>query len=100
MAELLAACKCATPTPCELRWASEELSFTENKVSRRSGGVWLPARGARLREERARAQAGLRSRPVADTIHDTLPRWAEPSAGNRPFERTGIAPAEGRLLAN
>jgi 2'-hydroxyisoflavone reductase len=97
MAELLAACKCATPTPCELRWASEEF-LTENKVGAwMEAPLWLPREGrAYAKNERAR-QAGLRFRPVADTIRDTL-QWAKTERGNRPFERTGIAPAKEQEL--
>jgi 2'-hydroxyisoflavone reductase len=95
MAELLAGCKCATSTPCELVWASEDF-LTENEVGPwMEMPLWLPRAGRTYaKNERARAQ-GLKFRPVADTIRDTL-AWAKESP--RRFERTGLKPEKEAML--
>lgn len=95
MAELLGACKCATSSACDLVWASEDF-LRENSVGAwMEMPLWLPRAGrSYARNERARAQ-GLRFRPMADTIRDTL-AWAK--ANPRPFARTGLKPEKETAL--
>jgi len=99
MAEMLSACKCATANPVTLVWASEEF-LQENKVSAyRDMPVWIPREGRSV-VANARAQAkGMKFRPIADTIRDTL-QWAKTERGDKPFARTGLKPErEKELLA-
>lgn len=98
MEEVLYGCKCATSTPGTITWVDEEF-LAENKVGPwMQMPLWIPREGRRVyANERAR-KAGLRFRPLADTIRDTL-HWARTERGNRPFSRTGLDPArESELL--
>ncbi|HEX5052930.1 MAG TPA: NAD-dependent epimerase/dehydratase family protein [Planctomycetota bacterium] len=100
MAEMLAACKCATAAPVTLTFASEEF-LAENQVRAWSElPVWIP-REARSVIANARAIGkGLQFRPIADTVRDTL-HWARTERGDKPFASTGLRPErEQELLAN
>jgi 2'-hydroxyisoflavone reductase len=99
MADLLHGCRCATSTPAVLTWASEEFLAAKEVGAWMEMPCWLPrANRSYANNERAIAQ-GLRFRPLADTIRDTL-HWAKTERGERPFARTGLKPdKEQRLLA-
>lgn len=99
MAELLGACKGATATPCRLHWASEEFLEQNGVKPWMEAPLWLPRAGrSYAKNERAR-QAGLRFRPINDTIRDTL-AWAKTERGNHPLRGVGIAEAkETELIA-
>ncbi|MEZ5963717.1 MAG: NAD-dependent epimerase/dehydratase family protein [Planctomycetota bacterium] len=95
MAEFLGACKCATSTSSELVWASEEFLEANGVGAWMEMPLWLPRTGRSYAlNDRARAQ-GLRFRPMADTIRDTL-AWAK--ANPRPFARTGLEPGKEKAL--
>ncbi|MCR9245169.1 MAG: NAD-dependent epimerase/dehydratase family protein [bacterium] len=91
MSEMLGACKCATSAPTDLVWASEEF-LAENKVRPyMQMPVWIPREGrAMVKNDKATA-AGLKFRPIGDTVRDTL-AWAKAERGDRRW-RTGL-PAE------
>lgn len=99
MAELLCACKCATATPMNLVWVSEEF-LRENKVQPYMQlPLWIPREGRSVVGNQRAIAAGLRFRPIADTVRDTL-LWAKAERGDKPFERTGLtAEREAELLA-
>lgn len=92
-------CKCATSTPVELVWVDEEFLASHEVRPWMEMPMWLPRPG-RTYANNARAIAqGLRFRPVADTIRDTL-HWAKTERGDKPFARTGIQPdKEKRVIA-
>lgn len=99
MQDVLCACKCATSNAVTLTWASEEF-LADNEVGPwMAMPLWIP-RGGRGMVDNARAIAkGLRFRPIADTVRDTL-RWAKDERGDRPFAQTGLPAArETELLA-
>lgn len=91
MAEVLAACKCATANPCNLVWVSEQF-LAANKVQPwMQMPLWIPREG-RAHTDCTKAIAnGLRFRPIGDTVRDTL-QWAKTGRGDKPFARTGLAP--------
>lgn len=99
MAELLGACKCNTSTPVTLTWASEEF-LQENKVQPyMQMPCWIPREGRSVIQTEKAQQKGLKFRPIADTIRDTL-QWAKTERGDKPFARTGLKPErEAELLA-
>jgi 2'-hydroxyisoflavone reductase len=96
--EFLAACKCATSTPATLTWASDEFLEKSEVGPWMEMPLWLPtARRGHVANSKAIA-AGLRFRPLAETIRDTL-QWAKQERGDKPFERTGVkADKEQKLL--
>jgi 2'-hydroxyisoflavone reductase len=77
----------------------DEDFLAENKVGPwMQMPLWIPRDGRRVYANESARKAGLRFRPLADTIRDTL-QWAKTERGNRPFASTGIAPArEAELL--
>lgn len=99
MAEVLGACKCATATPASLVWVSEEF-LAENKVQPyMQMPLWIPREGRTVVDCSRAIAAGLRFRPIADTVRDTL-QWAKTERGDKPFARTGLpAEREAELLA-
>jgi 2'-hydroxyisoflavone reductase len=99
MEQVLIGCQCATATPGNLVWASEEF-LSDNKVGAwMEMPLWIPREGRSLVRNDKAIAAGLRFRPVADTIRDTL-QWAKTERGEKPFERTGVkAEKESALLA-
>ena len=99
MAEMLGACKAATSTPVTLTWASEEF-LQENKVQPyMQMPCWIPREGRSVIQTGKAQQQGLKFRPLADTIRDTL-QWAKTERGDKPFARTGLKPErEAELLA-
>ena len=98
MEEVLYGCKCATSTPGTVTWVDEDF-LAENKVGPwMQMPLWIPRDGRRVYANESARKAGLRFRPLADTIRDTL-QWAKTERGNRPFSNTGIAPTrEAELL--
>lgn len=99
MEEFLHGCKLATSKPVELVWGSEEFLKEHEVGAWMEMPLWIPREGRSIAaNDRARA-AGLRFRPLADTIRDTL-AWAKSERGDRPFARTGVKPdKEARLIA-
>lgn len=92
MAELLGACKCATSSPVELVWAPEELLAEQKVQPYMQMPLWIPRDGRSVVDCSAAIAKGLRFRPIADTVRDTL-QWAKQERGDKPFARTGL-PAE------
>jgi 2'-hydroxyisoflavone reductase len=92
MQEVLGACKCATSTPVELVWASEEFLAAEKVQPYMQMPLWIPRDGRSVVDCKKAIAAGLRFRPIADTVRDTL-QWAKAERGDKPFGRTGL-PAE------
>lgn len=99
MQDLLCACKCATSRDVTLTWASEEF-LAENQVGPwMTMPLWIPREGRSFVTNTRATAAGLRFRPIADTVRDTL-HWARTERGDRPFARTGLsAERERELLA-
>ena len=99
MQEVLGACKCATSTPVTLTWCSEEF-LGENKVQPyMQMPLWIPRDGRTVVDCSKAIAAGMRFRPIADTVRDTL-QWAKTERGDKPFARTGLTPErEQELLA-
>ena len=99
MAEMLGACKAATASAVNLVWLSEEF-LAENKVSPyQQMPLWIPREGRSVVDCTKAIAAGLRFRPIADTVRDTL-QWAKTERGDKPFARTGLAAdKENELIA-
>jgi 2'-hydroxyisoflavone reductase len=89
MAEVLGACKCATSSAVELVWASEEFLAEQKVQPFMQMPLWLPREGRSYVDCAAAIGKGLRFRPVADTVRDTL-QWAKTERGDQPFARTGL----------
>lgn len=90
MEEVLYGCKCATSTPGSVTWVDEEF-LAENQVGPwMQMPLWIPRDGRRVYANALARKEGLRFRPLADTIRDTL-QWAKTERGNRPFQRTGLS---------
>lgn len=92
MAEVLGACKCATSSPVELVWAPEEFLAEQKVQPYMQMPLWIPREGRSVVDCSAAIGKGLRFRPIADTVRDTL-QWAKQERGDKPFARTGL-PAE------
>ncbi|MBL8753710.1 MAG: NAD-dependent epimerase/dehydratase family protein [Planctomycetes bacterium] len=99
MAEVLGACKCATDKAVELVWASEEF-LAENKVQPyMQMPLWIPRDGRSVVDCSRAIAAGLKFRPIGETVRDTL-QWARSERGDKPFARTGLPAArEAELVA-
>lgn len=89
MQEVLGACKCATSTPVELVWVSEEFLAAEKVQPYMQMPLWIPRDGRSVVDCKKAIAAGLRFRPIADTVRDTL-QWARAERGDKPFGRTGL----------
>lgn len=97
MGDLLSGCKCATSAAVELTWASEQFLQEHDVGAWMEMPLWIPSeRRSRVVNTRA-VNNGLRFRPLADTIRDTL-QWARTERGDGPFERTGVKPDKERAL--
>ncbi|MCK5942427.1 MAG: epimerase, partial [Planctomycetes bacterium] len=96
--EVLSACKCATSNEVTLTWVGEEF-LQEHKVRAYSEmPLWIPREGRRIVQNTKAMAKGLRFRPIADTIRDTL-QWAKTERGDAAF-RAGMRPErEQELLA-
>jgi 2'-hydroxyisoflavone reductase len=92
MHELLAACKCATTNPVTLVWASEEFLAANEVQPWMQMPLWIPREGRAMVDCSRAIAAGLRFRPVADTVRDTL-AWVKAERAGKPFTTTGL-PAE------
>ncbi|MCA8953227.1 MAG: NAD-dependent epimerase/dehydratase family protein [Planctomycetes bacterium] len=97
MIEMLSACKCATSTPVEMVWASEEFLQAEGVRPYMQMPVWIPREGRSMIQNAKAVAQGLTFRPIGDTARDTL-AWAKAERGAAPFERTGLAPEREREL--
>ena len=99
MRELLHGCKCATATPVQFTWASEEF-LLENKVGPwMQMPMWIPRDANSYAANDKAIKSGLKFRPLGQTIADTL-AWAKKERGARPFRRTGVrSELEKELLA-
>ncbi|MBL8729885.1 MAG: NAD-dependent epimerase/dehydratase family protein [Planctomycetes bacterium] len=99
MQDVLCACKCATASPVTLTWASEEFLAANEVGPWMTMPLWLPREGRSLVDNGRAVAGGLRFRPIADTVRDTL-QWAKAERGDKPFPRTGLPAArEADLLA-
>jgi len=98
LSEVLSACKCATSSEARLTWVSEEF-LGENRVRAYAEmPLWIPRAGRRMVQNGKAMEKGLKFRPIADTIRDTL-EWAKTERGDKPF-RSGMRPErEKQLLA-
>jgi len=101
MGELLNACKTATGSSADLTWVSPEF-LLEQKVQPWSDiPLWIPdtpeMRGfARVNNSRAMT-AGLKCRPVDETIRDTM-EWFNSHRGNVPLRAGLSTEREGAIL--
>ncbi len=99
MAEVLGACKCATSSAAELVWVSEEFLDDNEVKPYMQMPLWIPRDGRSVVDCSRAIAAGLRFRPIADTVRDTL-QWAKTERGDKPFARTGLPAArEAELIA-
>ena len=99
MQEVLGACKCATSTPVTLTWCSEEFLAANKVQPYMQMPLWIPRDGRSVVDCSKAIAAGMRVRPIADTVRDTL-QWAKAERGDKPFARTGLpAEREKELLA-
>jgi 2'-hydroxyisoflavone reductase len=99
MQDVLCACKCATANAVTLTWASEEFLSANEVGPWMTMPLWLPREGRSLVDNARAIRSGLRFRPIADTVRDTL-QWAGAERGDKPFSSTGLPAArEAELLA-
>ncbi len=99
MQDLLSGCKCATASAVTLTWVSEQFLVDHEVGPWMQMPLWLPRAANSLASNARAIAAGLRFRPLADTIRDTL-QWAKAERGGKPFARTGLpAEREAELLA-
>jgi len=92
MQDVLGACKCATSSAVELVWAPEEFLAEQKVQPYMQMPLWIPRDGRSVVDCSAAIGKGLRFRPIADTVRDTL-QWAKAERGDKSFARTGL-PAE------
>lgn len=96
--EVLGACKCATNKDVTLTWASEEFLLANKVRPYMELPLWIPNEGRRMVHNDKAIAKGLKFRPIAETIRDTL-EWAQTERGDKPW-RTGLRPErEKELLA-
>jgi 2'-hydroxyisoflavone reductase len=99
MADVLSACKCATSNAVTLHWLSEEFLKEQRVQPYMQMPLWIPREGRSVVGNRRAIERGMRFRPIADTVRDTL-QWAKTERGDQPFKRTGLAPErEQELIA-
>ena len=99
MGDLLSACKCATSNAVTLTWVDEQFLADNSVQPWMQMPLFLPRDKRSLVDVRRAIDAGLRFRPIGDTVRDTL-QWAKTERGDKPFTRTGIpAERERELLA-
>jgi 2'-hydroxyisoflavone reductase len=97
--DVLGACKCATSNPVELVWANEEFLAENGVRAWMQMPLWLPRESRSIVDCSRAIAAGLRFRPVGDTVRDTL-QWAKTERGEKPFANTGLkAEREAELVA-
>ncbi len=105
MGELLAACAHAAGVQPQITWATQAELDREAVKPWIEMPLWLPAEGehtAFLEVDSSRArQAGLQSRPLRDTVADTLAWWRSLSADQQLFSKAGLTPErEAAVLAS
>ncbi len=99
MRDVLSACKCATAEPATLTWVSEEFLQANKVQPYMQMPLWIPREGRSVVANQRAIDKGMRYRPIADTVRDTL-AWAKTARGDKPFARTGLpAERERELLA-
>jgi 2'-hydroxyisoflavone reductase len=97
---LLQACAAAAGVQPDLRWVPDDQLLAAGVGPWMELPLWIPASGpdaadsaAFMAVPSARAQAaGLRCRPITDTVADTLAWWQGLPAGQQVFAATGLAP--------
>ena len=97
---LLQACAAAAGVQPTLRWVADDQLLAHGVGPWMELPLWIPARGpdagdsaAFMAVPSARAQAaGLRCRPIGDTVADTLAWWRALPAAQQVFAATGLAP--------
>ena len=92
MQDLLGACKCATANDVTLTWISEEFLAEQEVKPWSEMPLWIPRDGRTVADCARAKAAGLKFRPIGDTVRDTL-EWARSERGARPFKGQGL-PAE------
>ncbi len=100
MAQVLYGCRCATELPVTITWADEEFLDEQEVGPWMQMPLWIPSRKNTIASISKAQAKGLRFRPVADTIRDTLV-WSLEESERRPmFRRTGLPPErEAEVLA-
>jgi len=94
--EVLAACKCSSREDAQLAWVAEDF-LMENKVRPFvEMAMWVPADSLREVRNAKAIAAGMKFRPIADTIRDTL-HWALAERGDDPL-RAGLQPGREQEL--
>lgn len=97
--EVLGECKRATEKAVELVWASEAFLLENDVRPWMQMPLWIPRAQRTVVDCRKAIAAGLRFRPIGETVRDTL-RWAKTERGNKPFANTGLpAEREAELIA-
>lgn len=96
LSEVLGACKCATDKEVKLTGVSDEFLIANKVRPYMDLPLWLPPDLRRLIDNRRAIAAGMKFRPIADTVRDTL-QWAKAERGDRPY-RTGLKPDRERDL--
>lgn len=103
--ELFAACRAATGSAAGFTWVSDDFLVEREVTPWSELPLWAPATAAGLWDvdTRAAEQAGLRCRPVAETVADTAAWLAEigappqsprlPAPGLDPAKETGLLAA-------
>lgn len=98
LSEVLSACKCATASDVRLTWVDEEFLAEHGVRPYSEMPLWIPRAGRRMVQNGKAMEKGLKFRPIADTIRDTL-EWAKAERGDKPL-RSGMRPErEKELLA-
>ena len=105
---LLQACAAAAGIQPDLRWVPDDQLLAHGVGPWMALPLWIPASGPDAADSAAfmavpsdRAQAaGLRCRPITDTVADTLAWWRALPAAQQVFAATGLAPGrEAEVLA-
>jgi 2'-hydroxyisoflavone reductase len=104
MGELLYGCKAVTGGDARFTWVDADFLEKHNVSAWGDLPLWVPPRGDSLGFHRLKIdkaiKAGLRSRPLADIVRDTL-AWYHDWPADKPFPwRGGLTPErEGEVLA-
>ncbi len=99
MGELLEACSVLAPAGTSLRWLSDERLLAAGVAPWTELPLWIPeadaeAGGMMLADNGAALKAGLRARPVADTVRDTFEWDAREGASGDASRRVATLTAE------
>lgn len=94
--ELLQACADAAGCRPAVQWADEAWLQAQGVAPWSDLPLWVPAEGEQaafmLQPARRAEAAGLRHRPLAETVADTLAWWRSLPADQQAFTRAGLSP--------